>query len=395
MRQRRVIRIALLAQIEASQLAVPSRAAVLELPDSPLVDFFLLRVQAVLFQKIGQLFIEAWVLRIAIQLPAQHLQRIRQPLQRHQPRQIPVQHLRVLAGARAARSLTASRFASRLAQRNAVRFGRQFLQQILVKRKFFLRLICPAIHVAHRERHFHPARVRRKCGEKQRSLANHGIVFAVSRVGVHQLGVQLRPLRRIRKALVNLRHKFSGFGAMEVRHGKLILGGILRPRLLRIEKQRENSVQVARPVIHRRDAFVERQVSRAQPQRLLRRGEQNARQPRQSLFVRVSSLRLRGQRVVVARRFGEILHLLQQPSQRVQLIGAPRCSTRVFALAIPGQHGLGRLHLSLLLKNVKQPRRILQRIAAAIRRSRQSCSQRIAHLQRLVAALQQSVVALD
>ena len=237
-RQHRVIHVAPLAQIESCQLAVPARSAVarlLELRDSPLVDLILACIHAVLIEKLRQLVIQARVFRIAVQFSAHYFQRIGQPPQGHQPREIAIQHVLIVGRARRARSLAANRFAvcaSRRAQRNAVGLGRKLLQQIFVKRKFFFCLKSPAVYVAHCERHFNPARVGRELRKKQRSLANHGIVFCVGHVGRHQLIVQLGPFSRFRKAPVNLRQQFGSFGAMKVRHGKLILRGILRSRLL-------------------------------------------------------------------------------------------------------------------------------------------------------------------
>ena len=115
----------------------------------------------------------------------------------------------------------------KLAEGNAVRLGRKLLQKALVKSKLFFRLICPAIDIAHLERHFHPARVGGELGQKQSSLADHRIVFVVGGVGVHQPGVQFSSLGRIGEAPVYLRQQFSGLGAMEVRNSKLVLTGIL------------------------------------------------------------------------------------------------------------------------------------------------------------------------
>ena len=101
MRERAVIRIASLAQIEAGQLSVPTHAEAgrLKLLDGPLINLLLVFIQAVLLKKLSQLFVEAGVLRVAIQFSAQKRERIGQSLHRHQAREIAVEDLRILARA--------------------------------------------------------------------------------------------------------------------------------------------------------------------------------------------------------------------------------------------------------------------------------------------------------
>ena len=91
------IGVSLVAQVEARQLVVPG--AIREPCQRSPVDLLLLSAQSVLIQKYCQPFVEARVVRIAIDLAAEHGQCLGNLFQLHQAGQIAFQHSRILGRA--------------------------------------------------------------------------------------------------------------------------------------------------------------------------------------------------------------------------------------------------------------------------------------------------------
>ena len=111
--------------------------------------------------------------------------------------------------------------------------------------------------------------------------------------------------------MVNIGKNFRPLGPVKVRVGELIFGGILSHRLLRIEKERQDAVEVSRSAIHGGDVFVECEIACTNTERLLRRRQKQTGQSGQPFLFLIGSLFVCGHRVVVAGGFRKILNLLQ------------------------------------------------------------------------------------
>src|SRR5262245_49617903 len=109
---------------------------------------------------------------------------------------------------------------------------------------------------------------------------------------------------------------------MEVRRAR---GFLLREtglRLGRIEEEREDAVQEAGAGVERRDVAIEREVAAAEPQRLLRRGEEDVDDAGEgSLDVRGARARQAVDRRVIAQRFVVVARDRVQAREREQLAG--------------------------------------------------------------------------
>ena len=88
-------------------------------------------------------------------------------------------------------------------------------------------------------------------------------VLSIGDVGADQLGVQLGSRSGGGKALVEHGEQLGGFFAMEVRSGLLLFIMELRSRVLRVEPERENAVEVAGPAVERGDVLIEREIAGA------------------------------------------------------------------------------------------------------------------------------------
>ena len=139
----------------------------------------------------------------------------------------------------------------------------EFAEQAVIERELIFGIVGAGVGVRDRKCNFQPLRSAWEAGEEPLpSLADCG-VLSIGDVGADQLGVQLGSRSGGGKALVEHGEQLGGFFAMEVRSGLLLFIMELRSRVLRVEPERENAVEVAGPAVERGDVLIEREIAGA------------------------------------------------------------------------------------------------------------------------------------
>src|SRR5215469_8183270 len=110
---------------------------------------------------------------------------------------------------------------------------------------------------------------------------------------------------------------------MEIGNRALLLLGVFGGRLSRVQDQRQDPIEVARPLIQSGDVAIHREFTRAQSNRRLRRREKNSGQCRDGRFFGVRQILAVMEREIVTSRLGIGVDLFEQPRTDVQLVGCP------------------------------------------------------------------------
>ena len=292
------------------------------------VGVFDLHGEIVLIEELSRGRIEAGIVWIAVDFTPVHLKGIGQPFLRHQAGDIAIEHTRIFLRANASRRALGAvdgpfRGHCPRPQRHAAGARRQLLQQPIVDGELLVHLLGACERIGHLESHAGPLRSAGKRRHERAPAIDHGIGLTVGGIGRDQRRVQFGPARRCRKARFKKREQIGGAGAVKVRHGRPFFLGELIARGCRVEQQRKDAVQKPGVRIKPADVPIERQIAEAEPERLLRLGQQGGDDAGECAFG-IGRARA-GQAVdggVVAKRFVDVARLLVEPGQREQLAGA-------------------------------------------------------------------------
>jgi len=227
-----------------------------------------------------------------------------------------------------ARSIIAGRVVGSFSrsQRHILRVGGEFLENSIVNRELIPGVILARVGVRHQQRNGRTLDgVGEICQEFSPTL-DHGVAFARAGVELQQLRMQLRTARSIRKSGIQQGEQLRRPRTMEVRHGSHLFLGVLRSGLSCIQNQRQNPIQIARPLIHVGDVAIHREFARTETNRGLRSGQQKTGETGDRLLLRIGQVFTVAvvERKVIACRLRVGVNVFEQPRTDVEFLRSPR-----------------------------------------------------------------------